>query len=62
MQDWQEEILEREGFNKIETDDNKRQRDAVAAKMYVDWIERKENPFGDHFDINRNSAKEKTEQ
>ncbi len=24
----------------------KRQRDAVAAKMYVDWIERKENPFG----------------
>ena len=24
MQDWQEELLEREGFNKIETDDNNR--------------------------------------
>jgi len=40
----------------------KRQRDAVAAKMYIDWVERKENPFSDHFDINPNSVKEKTEQ
>ena len=37
----------------------KKQRDAIAAKMYIKYIERKKNAFDNNFDINHNSVKTK---